>query len=349
MPTIPRRAMLLGAAGLVASTGEAAARSGVVAAVVQASGAAPTTTVHTGDESAAGQTIATGQGELVNLLFADGTSVTVGARTVLRIEACAFNPATGRRQLAMTLLSGACHLICDAAARSGDITLTTPSGTISTRSTIATVAVTPEMTLGLVSEGTMLAVPAPQAGIRNQMLMLSSTALAAASSTKDSEYEQQIKNIQAYIEGQREAAPHAHSQMDGWMVNAVMVAVGVMMIAFGVGAGMGATLVIGGMLGMVMSSSTGTIISSKVTSAIEQRTSLPPQEAAIVTEVLVTVVIVAASMGASATATASTKARSTAARSTTAGVALPRPVPGVYRVAAALSSRPYQVTVPARL
>ncbi|MBV8394193.1 MAG: hypothetical protein JOY81_13510 [Alphaproteobacteria bacterium] len=41
MPVLSRRAMFLGTTSLIVSTGEAAARSGVVAAVAQTSGTPP--------------------------------------------------------------------------------------------------------------------------------------------------------------------------------------------------------------------------------------------------------------------------------------------------------------------
>jgi hypothetical protein len=145
--------MLLGAGGLVVSAGEAAARAGVVAVFVDANGTSPRPTLRAGADVEAGQTIATGQGELVSLLFVDGTSLILGPESTIRIDACAFDAASGKGELALTLRSGVCHLVGGIIGRTGEITLATPAGAVGAHEAIATFSVTPNVTLALVAQG----------------------------------------------------------------------------------------------------------------------------------------------------------------------------------------------------
>lgn len=153
MSRMPRRAMLLGTAGLVVSAGEAAARAGVVAVFVDANSASPRHALRAGADVEAGQTIATGQGELVSLLFVDGTSLVLGPESTICIDACVYDAASGKGELALTLRSGVCHLVGGTIGRTGEITLATPAGTVRAHEAIATFSVTPNVTLALVAQG----------------------------------------------------------------------------------------------------------------------------------------------------------------------------------------------------
>lgn len=150
MPHIRRRTIVLGTIGLIGSASEALARSGVIAGVIQESGASPTS-LQPGTDIDVGQTISTAPGETVALLFVDGTSLILGQRSVLRIEA--FEEASSKGKLVLTLASGTCRLICGAIGESGKVTLQTPAGTIDAQDAIATFSVTPHITVSAVIKG----------------------------------------------------------------------------------------------------------------------------------------------------------------------------------------------------
>jgi hypothetical protein len=166
MPSLQRRALLLGATSLTFSARQSFARAGVVGAVVgpgTSPGSGACSVPPPGIDVEVGQTITTCDGEIVNLLLADGTSVTVGPQSTMRIDRCVFDVLHGKAELALTLGSGTCHMICGAIGRSGEITLATPAGSIGVHDAIATFSVMPRVTLGLVSLGRAREIAPPAA------------------------------------------------------------------------------------------------------------------------------------------------------------------------------------------
>jgi hypothetical protein len=166
MPSLPRRALLLGATSLTLTAHRAFARTGVVGAIVgsgSSSAGGTCNVLPAGINVEVGQTVTTCTGEIVNLLFVDGTSVTVGPQSTMRIDNCVFDVPHGKAELALTLRSGTCHMICGASGRSGEITLATPTGAIGAHDAIATFSVTPRVTLGLVTLGRVSEIAPPAA------------------------------------------------------------------------------------------------------------------------------------------------------------------------------------------
>jgi prepilin-type N-terminal cleavage/methylation domain-containing protein len=163
MPMIARRTMLLGAAGLLVSAGEAAARAGVIAAIVRDAASPTTPGLGVGADIEAGTTIATGKDELVNLAFVDGTSLTLGPDSTMRIDRCVFDAASGKGELALSLRTGQFYLNGGAIGRSGEITVTTPAGTVGARDAIMAFTVTTHVALAFLMTGRARQIDAPAA------------------------------------------------------------------------------------------------------------------------------------------------------------------------------------------
>lgn len=110
-------------------------------------------------------------------------------------------------------------------------------------------------------------------------------------------------NINKAAEAAQSANTGSHGKgaaaIAGWVVNSVMLAVGVLLIASGVGAGVGAALVIGATLSMIMMSSAGTVITAALVKTLENNAlyDIPAKDASIVAAVIEAVVIMALSMG----------------------------------------------------
>lgn len=340
MPALPFRTMLL-AAALGVSSGVAEARSGVVGAVVQAADAPSTTTLHPGDAIEAGQTIATRGGELVNLLFTDGTSVTIGPESTLSIDTYDFDATSGKRQLAMTLRQGVCRLI-GAAAKSGDITLSTRSGAIDMGSTVASIFVTSHATVGLVANGKAVEVPVPPvsrgsveatlpAGSNRGVLLLVKGALTIGKDKLSTELNQ------AYLA--RQPSPTATSSTSTSIPPSDSISMTQIMDEL---AG----------LSMSMQQTSQAQMTAQINSMNEQATPAAAQAAdkghsavelmqGAAIGFAVTGVMTSHSAVTSTATSGSSRAESTSERRETTV----RP-PAPYTVSAAISSRPFQVTLP---
>lgn len=182
MPPLPRRAVLFGAVSLAASAQQAFASTGVVGAVV-GSGGGGCSALPPGLAIEVGQIITTCNSEIVNLLFDDGTSVTLGPDSAAVIDHFHVDPGSGDIRMVLRLLRGVFHfihsrvipairarvqeihnrleLIHDIRARRHELRLETPGGVLIADDTIATVSVIGDVAIALVAQGKMTEIPLP--------------------------------------------------------------------------------------------------------------------------------------------------------------------------------------------
>ncbi len=110
-------------------------------------------------------------------------------------------------------------------------------------------------------------------------------------------YNTEVTNINNSITQAHQAKEHAKTGTSvGWVTNIAMIAAGAVLIQTGVGAGMGAALIGGGALSVIMMSPPGTDITQALTQNLEKM-GVPPEDAAILATVIVGVVMIAASIG----------------------------------------------------
>ena len=88
----------------------------------------------------------------------------------------------------------------------------------------------------------------------------------------------------------------------GWAVNIVMISKGVILISTGVGAGLGAALIVAGIEGIIMTSPAGSKTEQGLTQELEKM-GIAPIDASILATMIITVVMIAATMGAGSAAT----------------------------------------------
>lgn len=125
--------LLLCFAMLVPNGGEAVPLPPVpvvgLAAIVPAQ-VAPRAKAITGDQ-VRGERVATGPGERMQVLFADGTTITLGPSSELDVDSFVFDRQAGTAQLSASLRRGFFRIIGGQTARtSGGVTLATPFGTV---------------------------------------------------------------------------------------------------------------------------------------------------------------------------------------------------------------------------
>lgn len=136
------RAALLGLTAL-ASFGAAgvAARVGVTAATEGAPVGRPPQAVervlHVGIDVQANEQISTKENDRAQLLFIDGTALTVGPNAQLTIDKFVYDPATKKGELAINASKGVFRLVGGKISKSAPVTITTPAGTIGIRGGIA--------------------------------------------------------------------------------------------------------------------------------------------------------------------------------------------------------------------
>jgi hypothetical protein len=138
---------LLGAAALWLAVAPAVAQvpSGVVAAVDAAATGLPPAALPqglaVGNPIVSGERITTGPDSRAQLLFADGSTVTLGPSSDLTIDDFAFDPAARTAQLAMTETAGTLRLVGGRASKDAPVRLDTPTATIEIRGGVNLVTV----------------------------------------------------------------------------------------------------------------------------------------------------------------------------------------------------------------
>lgn len=133
-------AVLLGIAMLLASVTARAQSAGVVtrllgAATIDRAGATLSPTP--GAELRSGDVLRSGPGARIEMRFHDGTTITLGAATEMRIDAFVFDPGTPEGNLALSLAGGVFRAVSGAIAerRGAPLTIATPVATIGIRGT----------------------------------------------------------------------------------------------------------------------------------------------------------------------------------------------------------------------
>lgn len=133
---------------LLASTAMAATDVGVATAVnPQAEGTAPGTGVRTimlGNNIYHNERIKTGGSGLVQVLFVDGSTFTVGANSDLVIDEFVFDPEAGTGKLVASMGKGVARFVGGKLSKNkGGVSVRTPAGTIGIRGGIANLEVKP--------------------------------------------------------------------------------------------------------------------------------------------------------------------------------------------------------------
>jgi hypothetical protein len=130
-------------AALLAGAAQADVKVGVTAAVnPQAIGQPPTEperVLMIGTDNFANEKITTGPDGQVQLLFVDGSSVSVGPNGELTIDQFVYDPNTKKGKLAISATHGFFRLVGGAISKSDEVTLTTPAATIGIRGGIVIV------------------------------------------------------------------------------------------------------------------------------------------------------------------------------------------------------------------
>ena len=157
MTSIKRRAVFLGSAAFVFLPAAAHARAAVVAAAGGTphghAGTSPERVLRVGVDIEVGDTIETRSGEIVNLAFLDGTSLTIAEDSAIRVDRFSFALESGKGELALTTGGGEFRLIGGRIGESGEITIATPSGTIGIREAVFACTVSRRVTLAAVLQG----------------------------------------------------------------------------------------------------------------------------------------------------------------------------------------------------
>jgi hypothetical protein len=122
---------------------QADVRVGVTAAVnPQAIGQPPTEperVLLVGTDNFANEKITTGPAGQVQLLFVDGSSISVGPDANLTIDQYVYDPSTRTGKLAVTATQGVFRLVGGAISKSGEMLVTTPTATVGIRGGIGVV------------------------------------------------------------------------------------------------------------------------------------------------------------------------------------------------------------------
>jgi hypothetical protein len=100
-----------------------------------------TTSAVQGTELQAGQHITTGPNGRVHLMFVDGSAVTVGPNTTLRIDSYSYDPASKTGAMTLDVQRGTIRFVGGAISKKADVQIRTPSSTIGIRGGIAAVSV----------------------------------------------------------------------------------------------------------------------------------------------------------------------------------------------------------------
>ena len=86
--------------------------------------------------------IKTGEEGTAHLMFADQSSLTIGPNSEVIIDRFVYQPETGTGELALSASVGVLRFVGGALSKSGNVTVTTPSGTIGIRGGVMVVEIT---------------------------------------------------------------------------------------------------------------------------------------------------------------------------------------------------------------
>lgn len=141
-----RLALLAGTAiGFAASPTLAAVEIGVAAAVnPMAQGTPPaqeTRVLRIGADMIADERVATGARGQAQLLFLDGTALTVGPNSEVVLDTFVYDPQTGNGELAFSATKGVLRLVGGSLSKRAPVTIRTPTATIGVRGGIALVRI----------------------------------------------------------------------------------------------------------------------------------------------------------------------------------------------------------------
>ena len=100
-----------------------------------------TTSAVQGADLQTGQRLTTGADGRAHLMFVDGSAVTVGPNSALRIDSYAYDPASKTGTMALGVEQGMIRFVGGAISKTTDVRIATPSSTIGVRGGIAAVAV----------------------------------------------------------------------------------------------------------------------------------------------------------------------------------------------------------------
>ena len=97
--------------------------------------------LHVGVDVQASELVTTGANDRAQLLFLDGTSLTVGPNAELRIDRFVFDPSSATGQLDVTLGKGVLRMVGGKISKTRAVTVNTPGGSTGIRGGIAIVGV----------------------------------------------------------------------------------------------------------------------------------------------------------------------------------------------------------------
>ena len=128
---------------LAGAAAQADVKVGVTAAVnpdaVGQPPSAPERVLMVGTENFADEKITTGANGQLQLLFVDGSSISVGPDAKLTIDQYVYDPKTKTGKLALSAAQGVFRLVGGAISKSDEVTITTPTGTAGIRGGIGVV------------------------------------------------------------------------------------------------------------------------------------------------------------------------------------------------------------------
>src|SRR5436190_1628489 len=148
-----RSRLLAGAAVAALLSGPALAQEvGVTAAVnPQATGTPPeraTRTLSVGIDMFRNEKITTGPEGKTQLLFVDGSALSIGPNSDVVLDEFVYDPATGNGKLAMTATKGVFRLVGGKISKNEPVTLKTPTATIGIRGGVVLAAFGPDIPRG---------------------------------------------------------------------------------------------------------------------------------------------------------------------------------------------------------
>jgi len=150
MSPSPSMPLALALAALSLSTTAFAAPIGVTSAAdgdpLGKPPAASERVLHVGVDVQAAELVTTGSNDRAQLLFLDGTSLTVGPNAEMRIDRFVFDPASATGELGVTLGKGVLRMVGGKISKTKAVTVTTPGGTTGIRGGIAIIDAQPGQT-----------------------------------------------------------------------------------------------------------------------------------------------------------------------------------------------------------
>ncbi|MCA0304227.1 MAG: FecR domain-containing protein [Proteobacteria bacterium] len=102
--------------------------------------------LHVGIDVQASELVTTGRDDRAQLLFLDGTSLTVGPNAEMRIDRFVFDPASSTGELGVSLGKGVLRMVGGKISKNKPVTVTTPGGTVGIRGGIAIINAQPAQT-----------------------------------------------------------------------------------------------------------------------------------------------------------------------------------------------------------